>query len=183
MNGRVLILAAITETGKVWSFALCQHDLECLVVDSPDQALVAMRERGLDLFLITSENSTRVGIEYCLALRPEATNPILLLAPADNLDMVLDAYKAGVDEFVEAPVSHRLLIAKVTAWLRQSWTVRAEALESIKLSGVELDPEAKRVALGEGQSVKLTNLEFRVLHVLMANPDKVLSTPVIVQRV
>ena len=48
---------------------------------------------------------------------------------------------------------------------------------------MHLDPAKRQVTLAEGKVVKLTTLEFRVLHLLMSHPGWVMKTDDILQRV
>ncbi len=122
-------------------------------------------------------------IALCNSLRGESITPILMITDRQDESHILAAYKAGVDECVTKPVSPGLFLAKVTAWLRRSWTLPAEALDGVKAGELRLDPVRRMVENSAGQQIKLTNLEFRLLHVLMTNPGWTLETNVLIERV
>ena len=96
---------------------------------------------------------------------------------------LLEAYKAGVDECISKPIGIPLLQAKVTSWLRRSWTVPAESLDSLQAGLLRLDPACRHISFGNGTAVKLTNLEFRLLNLLMSHPNQILPSSLIVDRV
>jgi DNA-binding response OmpR family regulator len=88
-----------------------------------------------------------------------------------------------VDEYISTPIGTGLFLAKVRVWLRRCWTVSAEALETVQASEFQLDPVRRQLTLPGGSSFKLTNLEFRVLYLLMTHEGQVLMPDVLVTRV
>jgi DNA-binding response OmpR family regulator len=121
--------------------------------------------------------------QTCRQLRTEIVNPILLFTNNRSEPEVLKAYEAGVDEYVIKPVSPLVFLAKVTAWLRRSWTLPADMLEIVQAAEFRLDPSARLLLRADGTTVKLTNLEFRLLHFMMLNQNQVLTGVLIVERV
>jgi DNA-binding response OmpR family regulator len=81
---------------------------------------------------------------------------------------MLDAFEAGVDDCIVKPVGPRLVWAKVRAWLRRAWTMPAAAMSPREVAGLRLDPGARLLRLGDGREVGLTNLELRLLYLLMS---------------
>lgn len=57
------------------------------------------------------------------------------------------------------------------------------ALGPITIQGLTLDPEQHLVVTPSGSTVRLTNMEFRLLFLLMTNPDRVIPSETIVERV
>jgi len=80
-------------------------------------------------------------------------------------------------------MSPRLLLAKVRDWLRRSWTIAAEALDPLQVGDLRLESTGRQVVTADGYGVKLTNLEFRLLHLLMSDAGQALESNVIVDRV
>lgn len=113
----------------------------------------------------------------------EAVNPILLMTPRRHEAHLLEAYQAGVDECIVKPISPSLFLAKVKSWLRRSWTVPAEALNGVQAGDLQLDPARRELITATGSVVKLTNLEFRLLHLLMSHRGQVLDSNLIIDRV
>jgi len=135
------------------------------------------------LLIIDAHTFELDGIDLCRQIRAEAVNPILLFSPRGDEAHILEAYQAGVDECVVKPVSPALFLAKARAWLRRSWTVPAGALDCLQAGALRLDPARREVVTAAGSAVKLSTLEFRLLHLLMLHRGQVLSTDVIIDRV
>jgi len=182
-GSNVLLVSNDQEVGGIWAFALRQMGLEATLVRSAAEAMDQWSSGTFDLVVIDVYGPALDGIELTRQLRAQAVNPILLFTPNRNETHMLEAYGAGVDECVVKPVSPSLFMAKVRAWLRRSWTVPARALETIQARTLCLDPARREVTTERGSVVRLTNLEFRVLHLLMCHPDQVLPSDLIVDRV
>jgi len=182
-SGRqVLLVSDDPELSASWAITLRQMGLEVRMATSGAEAASKWARGTFDLALIDVYSPTLDGIQVSRQLRFHATNPILLFTPHRDERHTLEAYRAGVDECVFKPVSRSLFIAKVWAWLRRSWTVPAEALDSVQVGRMRLDPARRRV-ITETAAVKLTNLEFGVLHLLMCHRGQVLPSSLIVERV
>lgn len=180
---RVLLVSDDLSLGRIWAYALNQTGLEVTLTRMVDDSLSHWEEGAYDLAIIDFQDSHREGISLCRRLRAQAVNPIVLLTPRGDEDRVLEAYHAGVDECVVKPISPCLFLAKVRVWLRRSWTVPARALDSLQVDGLRLDPVRREVVRSGGPAARLTNLEFRLLHLLMCHHGQVLQSDLILDRV
>jgi DNA-binding response OmpR family regulator len=133
-----------------------------------------------DLVIIDVNASHQERIALCNKFRALSSSPILLFLPSNNEAEILEAYQAGVDECVVKPISPAIFLAKIAAWSRRSWT---EPMSPRRTNKLRLDP-ARRSAVSEGGTdVRLTNLEFRLLHLLMSRPGYVFPSEDIIQTV
>jgi two-component system response regulator RegX3 len=180
---RVLLVSDDPEAGRVWTYALGQRDVQVVLLGSAKDALARWAEEAFDLVIIDVYTPQLDGIDLCRRLRAEAIAPILLFTPRGDETHILQAYQVGADECIVKPISPPLFLAKVRAWLRQAWTVSAEALDSLQAGELQLDPARRQVVTATGCAVKLTNLEFRILHLLMSHQGHVLESDTIVGRV
>ena len=183
INARMLLVSDDPEMGDMWAYVLRQRGAEVVLAGSTRDALDRWVEGTFDLIAINVCTSQLDGVDLCRQLRAEAINPILLLTPIGNEDHILEAYQAGVDEYIVKPISLSLFLTKVMAWLRHSWTVPTTVLGSLQVGDIRLDPTRREVVTASGSAVKLTNLEFRLLHLLMGHHGQVLEPGVIVDRV
>ena len=183
MDAKVLLVSDDPETRQVWGYALGQQKIEVVPAESVTGALDRWAEESFDLIVIDVHTPELDAIDICSRLRAEAINPILLFTPSRNEAHILEAYRAGVDECITKPIGPSLFLAKVRAWLRRSWTVPAEILDSLQVGDFRLDPARREVITATGSAVKLSNLEFRLLHLLMSHRGQVLVSDVIIDRV
>ena len=180
VNPKVMLVCDNPDTCQIWAHSLRQKGNEVIAAGSMELALRQWAEEIPDLVVIDVHTPQLDGIALCRRLREEAIVPILLLSPDNNEAHLLEAYQAGVDECVAKPVGPALFLAKVKVWLRRSWTVPAETLEVVQSNDLYLDPYARQVKRASGERVRLTNLEFRLLYLLMKNPGRILESDYIV---
>ena len=179
----VLLVSDDQEVGGIWAYALRQQGLVVTLAASAPSALAHWAEDPCDLVLIDICGPDLQGIELARRLRAETGNPILLFTPRREEAHLLDGYRAGADECVVKPVSPSLFLAKVRVWLRRSCGAPAHRLADLERNGLRLDAARQELSNGGPAPVPLTNLEFRVLHMLMSHPGQVLPAGLIVERV
>ena len=126
------------------------------------------------------------GIDATIRIREEGNVPILMLsAKAEGSDRVL-GLQAGADDYLVKPFYQQELLARVRALLRRYndlGSIReASRGDLLEIGRVCLDTENKRLAV-DGENVRLTATEFKILRLLMSNPNRVFSAEEIYERV
>ena len=180
---KVLIVSNRLNTGPLWVFSLQQQKLNVVLEPNPSNALPRWEKEIPDLIVIDL-NLPRVPIlELVRSLRSEMLIPFLLLASAWSEEDVLEAYEAGIDDYLARPVSPSLLQAKIKVWLRRSASVSLDVLNQIKVGTLQLFPSEKTLLLKNGGTARLTNLELRLLYYLMNRPGQIVTIEELNQRV
>ena len=133
-----------------------------------------------DLIVIDINAPHTQRMELCKRYRTLSASPILLFLPASNESEILDAYQSGVDECVVKPISPAIFLAKILAWAKRSWT---QPMSPLRTGPLRLDPAHRSALASAGQEVRLTNLEFRLLHLLMSRPGYIFKADEIMQTV
>lgn len=106
--------------------------------------------------------------------------PIIMLTARVAEDDRVGGLDAGADDYLTKPFSTKELMARVRAVLRRR---APEALDKpIDLAGIRLDPAARRVTV-RGQEIKVSPTEFKLLHFLMAHPERVHNRTQVLDRV
>lgn len=183
LEAKILLMCDDAETANIWTYCLRQRNLQVFTAHQFKAALELWLQEITDLVIIDVLSSKADELAFINDLRAHSMAPILLLSSDTRDSHILKAYKAGVDEVVIKPISPTLFLAKVKAWLRRSWTVQAEALDTLQINTLNLDPVRRQVVLGEKGATRLTNLEFRLLYLLMSHPGRVIATSEIIERV
>ena len=177
---RVFIVCDQTDTAPIWGYMIREKGLVAILETSVQRAMGRAVEDIPDLIIIDVNASHQERISLCKKFRALSSSPILLFLPANNEAEILEAYGEGVDECVIKPISPAIFLAKIAAWSRRSWT---EPMSPRKTSKLRLDP-SRRSAVSENDSdVRLTNLEFRLLHLLMSRPGYVFKSEEIIKTV
>ena len=169
----VFIICDQDATAPIWGYIIREKGLTAILETSVDRALERTAETTPDMFIVDLNAPHSQRMELCRKLRTLSASPILLFLPVNNEVEIIDAYKVGVDECVIKPISPAIFLAKIMAWARRSWSEPMSPRQTGKLS---LDP-SHRSAIGANKNeIKLTNLEFRLLHLLMSRPGHVFPT-------
>ena len=87
---------------------------------------------------------------------------------------------AGADDYITKPFSTQELLARIRAVLRRR--TPEKSTETVNLAGLALDPAAHRV-FWQGKPLKLGPTEFKLLHYLMQQPERVHSRQQLLDRV
>jgi DNA-binding response OmpR family regulator len=113
------------------------------------------------------------GSDLCKEVKAQAqTLPIIVLsATSDVSDKVL-LLELGADDYVTKPFSPRELLARVRAALRH--TSRTASVNIVSFDGISVDFKKMEV-VREGKVIVLTAQEFKTLHFLVQNADRVIS--------
>lgn len=150
---------------------------------SAEQAQMLMREALPDLIILDWMLPGMSGIEFARKLKSDELTKsipvIMLTARGEETDKVR-GLEVGADDYVTKPFSPRELNARIKAVLRRRAPQMTD--DPIEVSGLRLDPTTHRV-FGNGTSLELGPTEFRLLHYLMSNPERVHSRSQVLDRV
>jgi two-component system OmpR family response regulator len=110
------------------------------------------------------------GISVLEQWRRDGRNmPVLILTARERWSDKVAGMDAGADDYVAKPFHMEEVLARIRALLRRS---AGHASNEIECGPVRLDTKTARVT-AEGQAVKLTSHEYRVLAYLMLHQDRV----------
>jgi two-component system, OmpR family, KDP operon response regulator KdpE len=139
-----------------------------VAVADTDAALRGPSSRPFDATVVAL--SDRAGLTALAALRGR-TLALIALAPTEVADVV-DALDAGADDYVAQPADPDELLARLRAALRRGRAVASPPV--VVTPDFTVDVANRRLARA-GQEVHLTPTEWRILELLAAHPDKLVS--------
>lgn len=110
--------------------------------------------------------------------RANRTMPVIILTARDRWSDKVAGMDAGADDYVAKPFHMEELLARVRAQVRRA---TGHAKSDIECGPVRLDTKAARVTF-DGQQVKLTSHEYRLLAYLMHHNGRVVSRTELVEH-
>lgn len=128
------------------------------------------------------------GIEFTMKVREDYDFPIIMLsAKSEEIDKIT-GLNIGADDYVTKPFKPLELLARVNSQLRRYRKFLNMVQKDIKnenlftIGGLELDTSTKEVNV-DGNFIKTTPIEFKILTLLMKNPGRVFSADEIYEKV
>ena len=173
MPANILVVEDEPAIQELLTFNLQQAGHNPLRAMSVEQAQLLMRETLPDLIILDWMLPGMSGIEFARRLKgndyTKAIPIIMLTAKSEEIDKVR-GLEVGADDYVTKPFSPRELLARVKAVLRRRAPQMTD--DPIEVGGLRVDPVTHRVT-GNGTLIELGPTEFRLLHFLMSNPERV----------
>ena len=124
------------------------------------------------------------GIKTLMKLRQSRNIPVILLsAKSEDADKIL-GLSAGADDYVTKPFNPSELVARVRSQLRRYTSLGSIDKEKshIVTGGLSVDTSSKVVKV-DGETVRLTPIEYKILELLARNKGRVLSADEIYRNV
>ncbi|MBM1174850.1 response regulator transcription factor [Microvirga arabica] len=155
------IVTALEQAGYAVDTAMDGEEGQFLGETEPYDAII------LDLGLPKVD-----GVSVLTAWRREGRKmPVIILTARDRWSDKVQGFDAGADDYVTKPFHMEELLARVRALLRRS---AGHATSEISCGPVKLDTRSGRVAV-DGNPVKLTSHEYRLLSYLMHHMGRIVS--------
>ncbi len=130
-------------------------------------------EEAFDVVILDLGLPGRSGLDLLLSWRQKGiVVPVLVLTGRDAWHERVDGLKAGADDYLGKPFHTEELLARLEALVRRKF---GRADNQLCHGGVILNVSKQMVCNADGKDLELTGIEYRLLHYLMMNPDKVLS--------
>ena len=153
------------------------------------EGLAVLKEKEVHLAIIDVMMPRMDGVHMVMRLRKEYDFPVIMLsAKSEEVDKIM-GLNMGADDYVTKPFQPLELLARVNSHLRRykrflEMTGQGnETPENVyRIGGIELNEDTKEV-LVDGEPVKMTPMEFKILALLMRSPGRVFSAEEIYERV
>lgn len=120
------------------------------------------------------------GYHWCSEIRRVSKVPIIFISSAnDNMNIVM-AMNMGGDDFIVKPFDLDVLLAKVMAMLRRTYSFTND-VSLLEYKGVILNLSDASASINE-KKIDLTKNEYRILEILFENKEKVVSRERIMEK-
>ena len=164
---------------------LTQEGYHILKAYDGEQAIQVLQNNKVDLLIIDVMMPKLDGIRATLKIREKNVLPIIILsAKSEDADKIL-GLNVGADDYVTKPFTPMELMARVNSQLRRyrKFMERLAPRENIHvIGGLEINEDTVEVSV-DGEPVRLTPIEYKILLLLAKNPGRVFSSEEIYERV
>ena len=149
------------------------------------EAIRMLEENEVHLLLLDIMMPRLDGIRATMKIRENNSVPIIFLsAKSEDVDKIL-GLNIGADDYITKPFNPLELTARVKSLLRrytQLGAMTETRPSTFRIGGLFMDDERKEVTV-DGEPVKLTPIEYRILLLLVQNPGRVFSISQIYERI
>jgi len=119
------------------------------------------------------------GLTLCRDLRARSDIPIIMLtARGEETDRIV-GLEMGADDYLPKPFSARELLARIKVILRRARSLprnlQPEEERTVRFGGWSLDTEQRHLVSPAGVITPIGGAEYRLLRILLAHPNRVLS--------
>ncbi len=150
------------------------------------EALDVLEKEKIDLILLDVMMPRLNGLSALMKLREKSHIPVIILSARTEESDKVSGLVLGADDYVEKPYNPAELTARVKAHLRRyrAWGEEKPQVDEDRIinGGLELDKK-QRLVVVEGEEVRLTATEYKILELFMEHPGQIFPAEQIYERV
>ena len=178
---RILVVDDEQEIADLLELYLISDGYQVIKSGDALEGLAIMEREKIDLVLLDIMMPKMDGLEMCRKIREKHNVPIIMVsAKTQELDKIV-GLTTGADDYVTKPFNPLELMARVKSQLRRYRDLnpanekKGAEDSTIRLNHVTIIKETHQVFV-DGESIKLTPIEFDILYLLASHPGRVFST-------
>lgn len=137
------------------------------------EALDAVIQKTIHLMILNTMMSDMYGIGALMKVIKEKGIPLILIVDGNDMAEKIPLVMAGTDDCFTVPVNYKKMVARVKQRLSRSEAAE-EAEGKLAVGGLSLDTGTK-IVMVNGNAVRLTPIEYRILELLCKNRGKIFS--------
>ena len=141
------------------------------------EAIEILNDNEVHLMILDIMMPKLDGIKTLIKLRESKNIPVILLsAKSEDTDKIF-GLAAGADDYITKPFNPSELVARVKSQIRRYTMLGSieKEKDEIIIEGLCVNVRKKTVTV-DGEDVRLTPIEFKILELLAQNRGKVFST-------
>jgi len=182
----IIVVEDEPDIREIMLYNLRREGYEAEGFESGSEGLEAIRAKQPNLVILDLMLPGMDGLTVCQQVRAEAAikaTPIIIVSAKEEESDVVIGLGLGADDYVPKPFSPRELLARVKAVLRRSQQAdQGDQHERVVIGDLIIDLEKHSVTV-DGQLVKLTATEFKLLYQLASHPGRAYTREQLLNRV
>lgn len=135
----------------------------------------------VDLILLDGNLPDGDGFDFCRSVKSESDIPVIFLTARDMDRDEMQGFDCGADDYITKPFNMPILHRRIKAALRKA---AADGCERIQYDDghLKIDFDAMAASLG-GEPLTMTPTEFKILRLLIANAERVMTKTLLLEKV
>lgn len=186
-NYNILIVEDEVEIANAIEIYLKNQGYQTFKAGNGKEGLAIIEEEEIHLAIVDIMMPVMDGISMTMKLREKYEFPIIMLsAKSEDIDKIT-GLNIGADDYVTKPFTPMELLARVHSQLRRytrflNLVSKEEDNDKLIIGGLELDNNTKEITI-DGNLIKVTPIEFKILLLFMKSPGRVYSSEEIYETV
>jgi two-component system KDP operon response regulator KdpE len=178
---RVLVVDDDAQILRALRTSLRAHGYDVVTAADGQSALDTAAAGGVDVVVLDLGLPDIDGTEVIRRLRSWSEVPVIILSVRDTQEEKVGALDLGADDFVTKPFGIEELLARMRA-LRRRTKADDATPPLLRFGSLEVDLAREQVRL-DGEPVRFTPIEYKLLAAMASNPGKLLTHRWLLQRV
>jgi len=143
------------------------------------EARALMKSMAFDLLIVDVMMPGETGLEFTRSIRAHDQTPVLMLTAMGEAQDRIAGLELGADDYLAKPFNPRELLVRIKAVLRRAAHAprdpTPDSVRAFHFNGWRLDTTTRTLTDSAGKDVALSGAEYRLLAVLLASANRVLS--------
>lgn len=136
-------------------------------------------KREYDLIILDVMLPSMNGFEICRRLKKEKNTPVIMLSAKDSVMDKVNGLQIGADDYIPKPFAIEELLARIEVVFRRQDNLNDSI---VKFKDILIDRKS-RIVKKNNNEINLTNKEYELLMLLIANKDKVVTREELLEKI
>ena len=162
----------------------------CLQAFSGTEGVLLVKSEEIDLVILDLMLPGKNGEEVIKEIKNIKNIPVIIVSAKDGIDSKVELLRSGADDYITKPFDIKELVVRVEVRLRRYHELLGidddiannknksdkamSEVQSVIYKEIELNPDLYYIKVN-GKNLDLTKHEFRILELLIKNPDRAFS--------
>ncbi len=182
-NPNILVIEDDVPVRNLIVTTLKTHDYRFLTAKNGAEAILQASSYNPDVIFLDLGLPDMDGVDVIRQIRDWSNIPIIVISARSDETDKIEALDAGADDYLTKPFSVEELLARLRVTIRRLSYMENSNEHSVYINGkLEIDYSAGIASL-DGEELKLTSMEYRLLCLMARNTGKVLTHTFITQKI
>lgn len=170
-HNKILIVEDESRMRRLISDYLKREDYNIIEAENGRKALEIFNSEEIDLIILDIMMPEYDGWTVCREIRKSSNTPIIMLTARSEESDELFGFELGADEYITKPFSPKILVARVKALLKRTYS---KSITKLSFDGLEIDTNGHKVFV-QGEEVEMTLKEYELLSFMIENNGTALT--------
>jgi DNA-binding response OmpR family regulator len=177
MTGRVLIIEDDAKIRMLLKEYLEGNGFQVITLSDGNNSIDFINDESPDIVILDIMLPGKNGLEVLKEIRQKSSIPVIMLtAKGEDADRIV-GLELGADDYLSKPFNPRELLARLRAVMRRTFQDKESDTdpENLVMAGGIVLNRGKQTAILEEEEIELSSTEYKILEVLMTNPNVILN--------